>query len=158
MTLFVGLNIKVRQKEIFNIKYGYFYKCLPKLFYEWSTLSSKKIEGDHIRCHLLSEKEDEDELMATIDGFKAAAVILINSRNDHKILRRFVSCVSQEKTPVIIINKSDGDSLINTVNKYSLSGNVLVTVDVQKQESERLEDDMAADATAAEEQEFSTSE
>ena len=96
--------------------------------------------------------------MATIDGFKAAAVILINSRNDHKILRRFVSCVSQEKTPVIIINKSDGDSLINTVNKYSLSGNVLVTVDVQKQESERLEDDMAADATAAEEQEFSTSE
>ncbi len=147
----------MKQKEICNIKFGSFYKCLPKLFNDWWTLSSKKIEGDHIRCHLLSE-ENEDKLLTTINCYGAVAVILINSRNDHKISRKFVSCVSQEETPVIIINKSDGDRLIDTVNRYSLSGNILVKVDVEEQISETIDDDMAADTTTVEEQDLPSSE
>ena len=91
---------------------------------DWKVLvHEQSMEGQHIRCHELSNEDNIANLIAGFQNAYALAVVLINISDNYFLPPSFQMKTQISHIPVLLLKKCDGREMLN--NLYSHEENVV---------------------------------
>ena len=73
------------------------------------------MESQNIRCHELQAGDNLPELIADFQSAYAVAVVLINTSENYFLHSSFLTGTRKSNFPVLMLTRSDGIALMNTV-------------------------------------------
>ena len=98
---------------------------------DWKIIVNDDIQSQHIRCHALQSDDKVKDLISLFRKALAKAVVLINTQDNYTLAPEFTEGVAKSNYPIVILTKSDGNSLVEMLDKYYGQTEVLARLDVE---------------------------
>ena len=128
-----GLKLKLQDQP--HPSFCYTYALSPfidkPVLVDWKIIVNDDIQSQHIRCHTLQPGDKVKDLISSFRKALAKAVVLINTQDNYTLAPEFTEGVAKSNYPIVILTKSDGNSLVEMLDKYYGQSEVLARLDVE---------------------------
>jgi hypothetical protein len=152
-----GLKLKLQDQPHPNFCYTYALSPFvdKPVVVDWKIIINDEIQSQHIRCHALQSGDKVKDLISSFKRALAKAVVLINSQDNYTLAPEFTEGVKKSSFPIVILTKSDGNSLVDVLDRYYGQTEVLARLDIegsaveppQQQEQEQGEVETSAEGS-----------
>ena len=88
------------------------------VYIDWKIIVNDDIQSQHIRCHALQPGDKIKDLVSSFKRALAKAVVLINTQDNYTLAPELIEGMEKSSFPVIILTKSDGNSLVEFLERF----------------------------------------
>lgn len=119
-TYISGLKLKVQDQPHPFASYTYAVSPFTEkpVHIDWKIIANDDIESQHIRCHTLQPSDKIKDLISSFNKSLTKAVVLFNTQDNYALAPQLTEGMERGSFPVVILTKSDGQSLLGFFEKF----------------------------------------